>query len=152
MQIVVVGIGNVLMKDEGVGVHVARALKDRSLPQDVEVIDAGTYSEVAFDLETAERVIVVDAVHGGGPPGTVYRFTEEEIALERTEGLRSTHSVDLLHTLRYCACNEHTPKIVVIGVEPEEINWGLDLSTEVAAVLPRIIEIVQEELRGCRCS
>ena len=130
----------------------ARALKERSLPQDVEVIDAGTCSEVAFDLETAERVIVVDAAHGGRPPGTVYRFTGEEIAFESAEDLRSTHSVDLLHTLRSRSCNGHTPKIVVIGVEPEEIDWGLDLSTEVAAGLSRIVEIVQEELRGCRCS
>ena len=151
MQTVVVGIGNVLMKDEGVGIHVARALKERSLPQDIEVIDAGTCSEVAFDLEAADRVIVVDAARGGGSPGTVYRLTKD-VALENVEGLRSSHSVDLLHTLRHRACNGHTSEIVVIGIEPKEIDWGLDLSTEVAACLPRIIEIVQEELRGCRCS
>jgi hydrogenase maturation protease len=151
MQTAIVGIGNVLMKDEGVGVHVARALKDLSLPEDVAVIDAGTCSDVAFDLETADRVIVVDAAHGGDPPGTIYRLTEG-VTRERGEGLRSTHNVDLLHTLRDCGFKGRTPEVIVIGIEPKAIDWGLDLSPTVAACLPRVVEIVQEELRGCRCS
>ena len=152
MQTVVVGIGNVLMKDEGVGVHAARALKDRSLPRNVEVIDAGTCSDVAFDLETAERVVVIDAAHGGGAPGTIYRFTGEEVASGEDEGLRSSHDVNLLRTFRRCGFQGRMPEIVIIGIEPKEIDWGIALSPEVAACLPRVIEIVQEESRGVRCS
>ena len=65
MRTAIVGIGNSLMQDEGVGVHVIRALADLSLPDGVALIDAGTSSDVAFDLGGYDRVIVVDAARGG---------------------------------------------------------------------------------------
>ena len=72
-RITVLGIGNLLMQDDGVGVHVIRHLQERELPPEVKLIDGGTYSYdlLEFIIE-ADTCIVVDAMHGGGEPGTIY--------------------------------------------------------------------------------
>jgi hydrogenase maturation protease len=150
MRTAIVGVGNVLMKDDGVGVHVARALRELPLPDGVEVTDAGTCADVAFDLAGADRVIVIDAARGGGPAGAIYRLAED--AVPGVEGVQSGHDVALLHVLRHVVSGGHAPEIVVIGVEPKEVDCGLELSPAVSACLPRVIDAVQQELRGCRCS
>ena len=149
MRTAIVGIGNSLMRDEGVGVHVVQALADLSLPDGVELIDAGTCSDVAFDLDGYDRVIVVDAARGGEDPGTIYRFTEET-DFDAGDGLRTCHDVGLLQTLREAV--RGTSDVLILGVEPKEIDWGLDLSSVVRESVPRVVEIVKQELRGCRCS
>ena len=149
MRTAIVGIGNSLMRDEGVGVHVVQALADLSLPDGVELIDAGTCSDVAFDLDGYDRVIVVDAARGGEDPGTIYRFTEET-DFDAGHGLRACHDVGLLQTLREAV--RGTSDVLILGVEPKEIDWGLDLSSVVRESVPRVVEIVKRELRGCRCS
>jgi hydrogenase maturation protease len=144
MRTTIVGVGNILMRDEGVGIHVARALADLPLPDGVEVIDAGTDPEVAFALEGVDRVIVVDATRGGEGPGTIYRFTED-VELDIDGGRRACHDVGFLQTLRKVA--RKAPEVVILGVEPKEIDWGLDLSPVVGESVPRVVEIVQQELR-----
>ncbi len=149
MRTAIVGVGNSLMRDEGVGIHVVRALADVPLPDGAEVIDAGTDPDVAFDLDGFDRVIVVDAVRGGEQPGPVYRFTEDG-ELDVGEGRQACHDVGFLQTLRKAA--RKAPDVLILGVEPNEIDWGLDLSSVVRESVPRVIEIVKQELRGCRCS
>jgi len=146
MRTAIVGVGNGLMRDEGDGVHVARTLADAELPEGVLVIDAGTDPDVAFDLDGFDRVIVVDAALGGEAPGTVYRFGDEA-ELDAAGGRRTCHDVGLLETLRACRRPEEDLKVVVIGVEPEKIDWGLDLSPVVRRSVPRVVEIVRQELR-----
>ncbi len=146
MRTAIVGIGNGLMRDEGVGVHVARALADAELPEGVLVIDAGTDPDVAFDLDGLDRVIVVDTVRGGEAPGTVYRFGDG-VEPDPAGVRRASHDVGLLETLRALSPPGEAPEVVVIGVEPEKIEWGLDLSTVVRRSVPRVVEIVQQELR-----
>jgi hydrogenase maturation protease len=150
MRTAIVGIGNSLMRDEGVGVHVARALADVRLPDGVEVIDAGTDPDVVFDLDGFDRVIVVDAARGGGSPGTVYRFAGDVVGLDLGEGRQACHDVGFLDTLRRVA--RDALDILILGVEPEEIEWGLDLSPVLRQSVPRVVQIVQQELRGYRCS
>ena len=146
MRTAIVGVGNGLMRDEGVGVHVARALTGAELPEGVLVIDAGTDPDVAFDLDGFDRVIVVDAALGGEAPGTVYRFGSEA-ELDASGVRRTCHDVGLLETLRATRRSGEAPEVVVIGVEPEKIDWGLDLSPVVRRSVPRIVEIVRQELR-----
>jgi hydrogenase maturation protease len=144
MRTAIVGVGNSLMRDEGIGIHVARALADVSLPEGTWVIDAGTDPDVAFDLDGFDRVIVVDAVLGGKSPGTVYRFGDE-VELEASGGRQACHDVGLLEMLRQTA--RERPEVVILGVEPQEVDWGLDLTPVVCRSVPRVIEVVQQELR-----
>ena len=147
MRTAIAGVGNTLMRDDGIGVYVARELMRLTLPADVEVIDAGTSADAAFGLASADRVIVVDAARLGGSPGTIYRLTAEEAA---ADGLRSCHDAGLIETLRTVPGS--TAEVLVFGIEPQEIGWGLGLTGDVAAAVPHVVEIVKGEVKGAQCS
>jgi hydrogenase maturation protease len=144
----VVGIGNVLLSDEGIGCHVVHVMEEIPLP-DVEMIDGGTCLDVLQLLEDADKLVLVDAVKGGGTPGQIYRFHPEDITLEQ-KPLLSLHDMGLLDSLKLIQL-WHSDKIgigetVIIGVEPKEINWGLELSPELREKMPEIIDAVLSEL------
>ena len=147
-RVAVVGIGNVLLKDEGVGVHVARALReavgtDRA---DIDIIDGGTSPDVLLLVEGVHKLILVDAVKGGGAPGSIYRFHPDDIVSEEKYVI-SAHQIGLLDSLRMLEYSGSKPdSIVIIGIEPKEIDWGLDLSTELNEKLPQIVKMVMDEL------
>ncbi len=148
MGITVVGIGNILLKDEGVGCHVAHALEDISLSH-VKVIDGGTSPNVMQPIEDADRLIIVDAVRGGGMPGEVYRFQLDDITLEQQPFL-SLHDISLVDSLLLMRRLYNMGEITIIGIEPKEIEWGLELSPEVREKLPQIVEIILTELDNSR--
>jgi hydrogenase maturation protease len=147
-KILIVGVGNLILRDEGVGVHAVRELEKRDLPPHVEVIDGGTYlMDLLNVIQEAERIIVIDALQGGGAPGTVYRVTPDDLMAE-TERTLSLHQVGLLEILGIARQLGGDPQVVIIGVEPKEISWGMELTSEVEAKLPRVIDAVFEELKG----
>ena len=145
----VLGVGNILLRDEGVGVHVVEALKGQDSPPDVEVLDGGTASlELLNIMANRDRVIVIDAVEGGGEPGTIYRFTTDDIRYHSVT-FTSLHQISLLETLTDARYLGIAPKtVIVLGVEPKGLSWGLDMTAEVAAVVPRVVELVLAELGG----
>jgi hydrogenase maturation protease len=140
----VVGVGNTLSRDEGVGCHVVHALKEMSLP-DVEIIDAGTCADALQLVEDTDKLVIVDAARGGGRPGQVYRFHPEDIALEEKSFL-SLHDMSLLDNLMLMKVWHKVGETVIIGVEPKELGWGLDLSTEVQENMPQIMDAVLAEV------
>jgi hydrogenase maturation protease len=140
----VLGIGNALLRDEGIGCHVAHAVERMLLP-DVQVIDGGTCPGVLHLVEDADKVVIVDAVDGGGTPGQIYRFHLEDITLEQKSFL-SPHDVGLVDDLVLMQLWNNIGEAVIIGVEPGEISWGLELSPEIQGKMPQIIETVLSEL------
>ncbi|HUW45479.1 MAG TPA: HyaD/HybD family hydrogenase maturation endopeptidase [Dehalococcoidia bacterium] len=140
----VLGIGNVLLRDEGVGCHVIHALEGIPLP-DVKIIDGGTCPDVLQFLEDTDKLIIVDAVEGGGTPGQIYRFHLEDITLEQKPFL-SLHDMRLVDNLMLMKFWHSVDETVVIGVEPKEINWGLELSPELQEKMPQIIDAILSEL------
>ena len=144
----VLGVGNLLLRDEGVGVHVISALRDRELPDDVELWDGGTASFDLLDTLAGRRqVIIIDAVRTGSEPGTIFRFTPEDISARR-EQVTSLHQVGLLEALTVAEhlLDSAPQEVIILGIEPKEIDWGLELSPEVEAAVPRVIELAMEEL------
>jgi len=140
----VLGIGNVLLGDEGVGCHVVHALEGIPLP-DVKIIDGGTCPDAFQLLEDADKLVIVDAVRGGGTPGQIYRFHLEDITLEQKSFL-SLHDVGLVDNLMLMQLWRNIGEAVIIGVEPREINWGLELSPELREKMPQIIDAILAEL------
>jgi hydrogenase maturation protease len=140
----VVGIGNALLRDEGVGCHVVHALEGIPLP-DVEIIDGGTCPDVLQLLEGADKLIIVDAVKGGGMPGQIYRFHLEDITVEQKPFL-SLHDMNLVDSLMLMQLWHNIGEAVIIGVEPREISWGLELSPELKEKMPQIVDAVLSEL------
>ena len=145
----VLGIGNILLRDEGVGVRVIEAMRGRTLPEDIECIDGGT-SGVDLVDEVADRpkVIVIDAVRADGEPGTVFRFGVEDLmpGPGRELSLHEFGLLDTLTTARHLGCAPR--EVVIFGVQPKDVHAGLDLSAEVAAALPKVIELVLAEARA----
>jgi hydrogenase maturation protease len=141
----VMGIGNLLLGDEGVGVHAAQALIKMDLPDSVEVLDVGTALLDALPaLENKKRIIILDAMKAHGKPGTVYRTLLDHC--QPNQRIDSMHNFDLFRMLAF-AQNEINPEVVVLGVEPAIIDLGLELSPEVSASLPLLIEAAQKEMR-----
>ncbi len=149
-KIVVLGVGNVLLKDEGVGVAVVEEIGKRySFPDHVDVVDGGTQGLwLLATLQTTDHLIVVDAVLGGKEPGTIYRLEKDDLPT----GLRvkmSAHDSDLVEALNLCKLTENGPEtVVVVGIEPADIEpFGLELTPPVAAKTEELISRVLEELR-----
>jgi hydrogenase maturation protease len=140
----VVGIGNVLLRDEGIGCHVVGALEGTPLP-DVQVIDGGTCPDVLQLLEDVDKLVIVDAVRGGGMPGQIYRFRPEDVTLEQ-KPLLSLHDMSLIDSLKLMQVRHNVGDAVIIGVEPKEINCGLELSPELQERIPQIIDAILSEL------
>ena len=146
MNTLVLGMGNLLLSDEGVGVHVARALAGRALPENVSVVEAGTaFLDVLPDIEKADRILLIDAMEGGGSPGSVYRVPFDQCV--HPDMLASLHGFDLSRVL-YMAGSERAPEVTVFGVEPARIEWGTELSAVVARVVPAVEEAILGELAG----
>ena len=98
---VVLGVGNLLLRDEGVGIHVVKALEGYPFPPDVEVIDGATAGcDLLPLISGAERVVMVDAMEGGEPPGAVYRLTPQDFEQEPHEGAVSLHDISIMDVLK----------------------------------------------------
>ena len=144
MQTIVLGMGNLLLGDEGVGVHAARLLTQEEQPPGTEVLEVGSAILDALpSLKLADRVIVLDAVMADGPPGTVYRlpFT----GCERPSRLGSLHGFDLSRVMAL-AGRKRRQDVLVLGVEPATISWSMDLSPQVAQALPHFIDAIKKEI------
>jgi len=76
-RIVVIGVGNLLLKDEGIGIHAVQALQELDFPPDVKLIDGGTSPDIIAYTRAGDKLIIVDAAKAGGEPGTIYRFKPE---------------------------------------------------------------------------
>ncbi|NLU49957.1 MAG: hydrogenase maturation protease [Syntrophomonadaceae bacterium] len=144
----IVGIGNLLLKDEGVGVHVVNRLERVELPPGVEVVDGGTHSYDLVDTFCqADNLIIVDAMQAGGEPGTIYRVPLEDLGLKPEEKATSLHELHFIEAVRMVNLLGYYPQIVVFGIEPKAIEWGLDLTPEVEARLPKVIELIKDEIQ-----
>ncbi|MEW6034127.1 MAG: hydrogenase maturation protease [Chloroflexota bacterium] len=149
-RVVVLGVGNELLKDEGVGVHTARALTAEPWASSLEVIESGSALDALPTGRPISKLVVVDAVCGGGEPGSVYRFTPEDVELEATR-IASLHELNLFDALRLNGLAGIKPaETVIIGVEPKDVGWGIELSAEVESRLPEVLRIVREEVGHSR--
>jgi hydrogenase maturation protease len=150
----IIGLGNPLRGDDGVGVRVAEALAALPLPRDVEVIDGGTQGLGIVNLmEGRQRVILVDAANVGETPGQFVRFTLDEVDwLGGTSPLGdgqylNIHYAGLREALLLAqALDSLPPEIVVFGVQPVKTDWESALSSEVEETLPDLIDAILTEV------
>jgi hydrogenase maturation protease len=145
--VLVLGIGNILLRDEGVGVRVIEQMQKIPLPDDVELIDGGTAGADLLDvLAERRKVIVIDAIQADCEPGTVLRFTADELTQPDGVGM-SLHELGLGGALAMTKQLGCEPKeVVVFGIKPRDISCGLELSKEITASLPKVVELVLAEI------
>ncbi len=147
-KVLVLGIGNELLSDEGVGVHAIRALASQhDLLPEVEIVDGGTTGmELLPQLEDVDHLIVVDAIRAGQPPASIVRLEGAQVPAYFKTKL-SPHQVGLSDVLAALAFKGSAPgRVVLIGVQPVTLSLGLELSPEVGACLEEVVSQVVAEL------
>jgi len=144
----ILGVGNLLLTDDGVGIHVIRSLEQFAhLPDGVRVIDGGTLGlNLLGYLENNERLIIVDAMDTGVQPGIITRLSGEQLPAYFSLKL-SPHQVaipDLLLAAQLIGC--YPRKVIVLGIQPGSTAVGLDLSPVVAGKVDQLVAAVLNEL------
>ena len=148
-SIVVLGVGNILLTDEGLGVHVVEDLKaNYTFTPQISLIDGGTMGmELLTYMRGMKKVLLIDTVNGGEAPGTIYEFPHRELEQYFTDHI-SVHEVGMQDILRIRAIQENPLEdAIVIGVEPESLDVGFEPSAPVQKALPEVKERVLRVLR-----
>ncbi len=148
-RISVIGLGNILLQDEGVGVHTVRALKrDFDFPEQVTLIDGGTLGlDLLPYVEGMEKVLFVDALELKKEPGTIAVLEDAEIpaTLRPAFSFHQVGLADLLFASTFMGMNP--PKTVLVGIQPERIETGLALSETLEKNFGKLLQIILEKLR-----
>lgn len=148
-KIAIVGVGNILLKDEGVGIRAVQRLRDyRPLPSQVILIDAGLPGLELLDLlQDASLVVIVDAARMDKPPGSVCRFGLNDVEAKKYQVGLSSHNLGVMEILQLArAMGRSLPEVVFIGVEPKELSWGTELSPEVESSLDYVVKMIWAEI------
>lgn len=147
-RILVLGIGNLLMGDEGVGVHFARRMETEALPANVDVLDGGTAGFHLMEaIEQHDRIIMVDATLDGAPPGTI-REVRPRFAADFPKAL-STHDIGLKDLVEGLYLLGRAPDILLFTVSIETVQpLHIGLSPAVEAVLPELVERTRRQVAG----
>jgi hydrogenase maturation protease len=150
MRVVVLGLGNILLRDEGVGVRVVEALAERyAIPAEVEIVDGGTAGmDLLNTLAGCDHLLICDAVRTGAPPASVVKLAAAEVpALFLTRF--SPHQLGLADVLATLVLTEEAPgAVTLVGVVPLDLELGIELSPAVSAVVGQAVECLATELRG----
>jgi hydrogenase maturation protease len=148
-KIAVIGVGNILMKDEGVGVHSLKKLETLKLPNNVELYEGGTrILDILPSLEGVDLIIIIDAVKSSKKPGTVNLFEVELSKNGNSKEIISLHEMDLISSIKFAKQIYDLPgKIIIIGIEPKEVDVGIEMTEEVTEAIPEVIEKVHKTIQ-----
>jgi len=146
-KILILGVGNLLLGDDGFGVHLINSLAEVQLPPNVQILEAGTVSHQLIPLfREIDLLIVVDAVEAGDTPGSIFRFSPDDMNFPSEQKV-SLHQISLIDVLRMAEMTGGKPETIIFGVQPKDVSsWSLELSEEVKAVLPKVRELIFDEL------
>ena len=147
--ITILGVGNILLSDEGAGVRVVERLQEQyEFPDNVRLFDGGVLGiKLMGIISESDHLIVVDVIRGNEKPGTLYRMEGDQIP-KRVLQKDSLHQIDLLEAMTLCdVIDQSPPDIVIVGIEPKDIEtMKVGLSQEIETRLNDLIDLVLEEL------
>lgn len=144
MQTIVLGLGNELLGDEGVGVHAIRLLQREKMPPNTQLLEVGTaILNYMSELEKAGRIIVVDAMNDNGTPGTIYKTSLADCS--SSPRIASMHGFDIFRVMSLIG-RTYPPPVIVFGIEPAVIGWSMSLSPQVTESMPHLISTLRQEL------
>ena len=146
-KVLILGVGNILLRDDGFGVRLIQSLEETAFPPNVQILEAGTVShQLIPEFRSIDYLIVIDVVEAGDAPGSIFRFSPDDMNF-RSEQRLSLHQISLTDVLQMAALTGAKPKTVIIAVQPKNILWGLELSDEVRMAMPKVKELVFDELK-----
>lgn len=149
-QTLVLGVGNTIMSDEGVGVHVIeRLLAGYKIPNEVQVLDGGVLGmDLLYHLEGIENLLLVDAVEARKDPGTIIRLEDDEVPAFLSMKI-SPHQVGVPDMLAVAKLKDRYPKRIVLwGIQPQLLNMGLEMSPLIESKVDVLVESLVDQLQA----
>ncbi len=141
-RIAILGLGNLLMQDDGVGVHIIRKMM-QDPPVDTDLYEIGTSVLGSLDiLENYAQIIAIDAVCADGPPGSVYYFDGGDALVPDGHSL---HDLGLPAAIQMLD-PERRPRVLIVGIQPAQIDLGLELSSKLKKALPQIVQCIHSRV------
>jgi len=150
-DVVVIGLGNPLMSDEGIGVELVRRLSGcESVYPGVDFVDGGTGGfSLIYQLGGKQKAVLIDCAYMGAEPGAIKRFTPDDVESKKVLSGRSLHEADLLKVLEMAKeLGEAPGDVVIFGIEPEVVEPGMQLSAVLNNRLDHYVSVVERELAG----
>jgi hydrogenase maturation protease len=148
-DILVLGLGNLLMSDEGIGIYIVNELQKQAVKfPNAEFIDAGTGGMTVLHLiANRKKAVIIDCALMGQTPGTIRKFKPEDAESIKKVSHFSLHDVDILKVLEISKqLNECPHEIVIFGIEPAKVEMGSSLSDELVGKLENYIQLIGSEL------
>ena len=147
-KVLILGVGNLLLGDDGFGVHLINSLADTPFPPNVQLLEAGTVSHQLIPLlREINHLIIIDVVEAGDAPGSIFRFSSEDMQFPK-EQMVSLHQISLIDVLMMAELTGGRPKTIIIGVQPKDVSsWSLELSDEVRTAIPKVKDLIFDELK-----
>jgi hydrogenase maturation protease len=146
-KVLIMGIGNTLLRDDGAGVHVTQTLREHHGPDpEIDIIDGGTLGlSLLPDVENAENLIVVDAGEIGGIPGEIKVFQNEEMDRQVSGSKSTVHELAISDLLDAATLTGRCPaRRALVAIQPESCEWGLEPTEGVRSAIPRACALVEE--------
>jgi hydrogenase maturation protease len=146
-KLLIIALGNLIMSDDGLGIHVVRELQKEDWKEDISLLEIGTsplyYLE---EMSQAENIIAIDAIQGGEQSGTIYCLTEEDLKCSRNI-IRDFHGCSLLNVIELSReITNHPNNLLIYGIEPKALNLGEELSPPVKDSIPKLINLIREKI------
>ncbi len=147
-KVLILGVGNLLLTDDGFGVHFINSLRAIDFPPNLSVLEAGTVSHQLIPLlHEIGHLIVVDVVEAGDIPGSLFRFSPDDMKFPAEQKV-SLHQISLIDVLNMAELTGRKPKTTIIGVQPKDVtSWSVEMSDELKTVIPKVQDLVFDELR-----
>ena len=147
-DVTILGVGNVILRDEGFGVRVAEYLDAHyAFPENVQIVDGGTLGiELTQYVTGTNKLLVIDSINGGAEPGTLFRFHNDDV-MDHFQEKISAHEVGIQDVLALLTVTGHKiPDVVVIGAQPYDLEAGVELSPGMQKLMPQVVEQALREL------
>ena len=149
-DVTILGVGNVILRDEGFGVRVAEYLDAHyEFPENVQIVDGGTLGiELTQYITGTNRLLVIDSINGGAEPGTLFRFHNDAV-MDHFQEKVSAHEVGIQDVLALLTVTGHKiPEVIVIGAQPYDLEAGVELSDGMQKLLPQVAAQALDELKA----
>lgn len=148
-EIGILGVGNLLLADEGFGIHfIKRLQKQYTFPANIELLDGGTAGIMLSPyMESKDILFVIDVVNLKDEPGSIHLYSDQDIRLRNIHTKMSPHQVGLLEILDLCRLRGHAPeRVEMITVVPEDLSTRISLSKALTPALDTVLDILMEKL------
>ena len=148
----IIGVGNTLLSDDGIGIHIIKKMEEEAVLQDAEFLDMGTSSmELGYYInDSISKMVIIDSIRSEEEPGTIFRFRPEDLVSRKKESY-SLHQIKLIDTLKLVSLDKDFPDTIIIGIVPYDVKtFSEQLSARISGDFPdiygRVLKVLMEFL------